>query len=110
MSTYQPILEYLAAPSKSAGILQLSTPVHRVSISSDQIFVGTKTGEYLADAVILTVPLGCLKRSTIQFSPPLPRRIQSAIQNLGYGNLEKLFLRFERPWWIASPEQNPPNS
>jgi monoamine oxidase len=52
-----------------------------------------------ADAVILTVPLGCLQRSTINFEPPLPTRVISAIKNLGFGNLEKLFLKFDEAWW-----------
>jgi monoamine oxidase len=78
---------------------------------SDQVSVGTEKGEYLADAVILTVPLGCLKRSTIEFTPPLPPRVHSAIEHLGYGNLEKVFLRFEHSWWnTSSSEKNPPNS
>jgi len=63
-----------------------------------------------ADAVICTIPLGCLKRDTVTFEPPLPSRVQCAIDNLGYGNLEKVFLRFERPWWttgVESPESSP---
>ena len=59
--------------------------------------------------MILTVPLGCLQRSTITFNPPLPPRVQSAIDNLGFGNLEKLFLKFKRAWWTTHLSEDPPS-
>lgn len=60
--------------------------------------------KFYADSVIVTIPLGCLKRDTIRFNPPLPRRVQSAISNLGYGVFEKLFIRFSEPWWLSFEE------
>ena len=59
--------------------------------------------------MILTVPLGCLQRSTIAFNPPLPPRVQSAIDNFGFGNLEKLFLKFRRAWWTTQLSADPPH-
>ena len=41
-------------------------------------------------AVIVTVPLGCLKAGTIAFDPPLPDWKASAIAKLGFGNLNKV--------------------
>lgn len=70
--------------------------------------VTTADADILADAVIVTVPLGCLQRSTITFDPPLAPRIQSAISNLGFGNLEKLFLKFEVAWWITDTSSDAP--
>ena len=61
-----------------------------------------------ADAVIVTMPLGCLQRSTITFEPPLPPKIRSAISNLGFGNLEKLFLKFKVAWWNTETTSDPP--
>jgi len=49
----------------------------------------------VADSVVVTAPLGCLKRRKIEFSPPLPDWKQSCIDRLGYGNLNKLVLEFE---------------
>jgi Flavin containing amine oxidoreductase len=56
-----------------------------------------------ADAVIVTIPLGSLKRNAITFTPPLPLRIQNAISSLGYGVLERLFVRFSQSWWLTPP-------
>ena len=66
---------------------------------SDHFEIQTTTATFCPNAVIVTVPLGCLQRATISFNPPLSTRVQSAIHNLGFGNLEKIFLKFERAWW-----------
>lgn len=67
----------------------------------------------LADVVLCTLPLGVLKLSsaassgqlnTVQFSPPLPDWKTSAIQRLGFGNLNKVVLCFERIFW--NPQAN----
>ena len=46
-----------------------------------------------ADAVVISVPLGVLKKETIAFQPPLPQRKQTAIRQLGFGVLNKVCLR-----------------
>ncbi|NXI90137.1 PAOX oxidase, partial [Psophia crepitans] len=59
---------------------------------------------FLADHVIVTVPLGFLKeRHQDFFQPPLPRRKAEAIRRLGFGTNNKIFLEFERPFW--EPQQ-----
>lgn len=45
---------------------------------------------YRAEAVLVTVPLGVLKENVITFDPPLPEEKQSAIDRLGFGNLNKV--------------------
>jgi monoamine oxidase len=45
---------------------------------------------YRAEAVLVTVPLGVLKENVITFDPPLPEEKQSAIERLGFGNLNKV--------------------
>lgn len=45
---------------------------------------------YRAAAVLVTVPLGVLKENVIQFDPPLLEEKQSAIDRLGFGNLNKV--------------------
>ncbi|NXX58981.1 PAOX oxidase, partial [Scopus umbretta] len=59
---------------------------------------------FLADHVIVTVPLGFLKeRHQHFFQPPLPERKVEAIRRLGFGTNNKIFLEFERPFW--EPQQ-----
>ncbi|XP_078611813.1 spermine oxidase-like isoform X2 [Branchiostoma floridae x Branchiostoma japonicum] len=53
---------------------------------------------YFANHVIITVSLGYLKlnHSTF-FEPPLPQRKVDAITSLGFGTVNKIFLRFPSP-------------
>ena len=46
--------------------------------------------EFEGAAVIVTVPLGCLKAGDITFQPPLPPWKTEAIEKLGFGNLNKV--------------------
>jgi monoamine oxidase len=55
--------------------------------------------EHRADAVVVTVPLSLLKRGSIRFEPALPAAMQDAIDRIGFGLLDKQFLRFDRPFW-----------
>ncbi|KAK1303335.1 hypothetical protein QJS10_CPB11g00878 [Acorus calamus] len=66
----------------------------KVITSNGSIFVG--------DAVLITVPLGCLKASTIKFSPDLPEWKNSSIQRLGFGVLNKVVLEFAEVFWDDS--------
>ena len=55
--------------------------------------MSTDTGSsqiYRADAVLCTVPLGVLKSGALTFHPPLPEWKQQAINNMGFGLLNKV--------------------
>lgn len=54
-----------------------------------------------ADAVLITVPLGVLKTDAITFSPPLDNDRLGAIDRLGMGLLDKVYLRFDDVFWDA---------
>jgi monoamine oxidase len=58
----------------------------------DKVHVHTRGGEVFEfDQVVLTAPLGWLKKNGASaFEPPLPPRISRAISSLGYGCLEKV--------------------
>ncbi|NRB01730.1 MAG: FAD-dependent oxidoreductase [Rhodobacteraceae bacterium] len=65
------------------------------------------------DAVIVTVPLGVLKRGDLAFEPALPKAKRHAIEKLGMGLLDKVYLQFEEPFWdpvtwIITPETGLP--
>jgi hypothetical protein len=60
--------------------------------------------------VIVTLPLGWLKRNMNAFTPSLPRTLSTAIESIGYGNLDRVFIKFPRPFWdngagTGTPEQ-----
>jgi hypothetical protein len=54
------------------------------------------------DAVIVTIPLGCLKREMINFQPKLPKRMLEGIDSLSYGTLEKVYIKFSAPFWSGT--------
>lgn len=62
----------------------------------------------IADLILCTLTLGVLKvacadvsdqENTVRFEPPLPNWKQSAIRRLGFGNLNKVVLCFDRIFW-----------
>jgi len=56
-----------------------------------------------ANAIVMTVPLGVLKRPErdggIRFTPPLPAPKLAALERLGFGVLNKVALFFEEAFW-----------
>ena len=54
---------------------------------------------FRADAALLTLPLGVLKKETVHFEPPLPKNKRAAIQALGFGTLNKCVMLFAEPFW-----------
>ena len=92
-STYGPIVDVLAAPLLKAGKVHLNSPVAKITSMSNALAQVTLANgsELKFDAVICTLPLGVLKHSSsVLFDPPLPVRVTEAINNLGYGTLEKV--------------------
>ncbi|GER26582.1 lysine-specific histone demethylase [Striga asiatica] len=55
--------------------------------------------EFSGDAVLVTVPLGCLKAESIKFSPSLPEWKYLSIKRLGFGVLNKVVLEFPEVFW-----------
>lgn len=95
LNGYRPIVEGLA---NQATIL-LNTPVNGIRYDENKVAVYTSRGLYEADAVIITVPLGVLKKQKIQFDPPLPTVKKQAIDRLDMGVLDKVILKFPRVCW-----------
>ncbi|KAK6293365.1 hypothetical protein J4Q44_G00356910 [Coregonus suidteri] len=65
------------------------------------VVVECEDGERIpADHVILTVPLGYLKKhhGTL-LSPPLPLHKLHSVQRMGFGTNNKIFVEFDQPWW-----------
>jgi polyamine oxidase len=49
--------------------------------------------------VVVTASLGVLQRRAINFSPPLSKQKQRALEHLGMGNLHKVYLEFPVEFW-----------
>uniref|UniRef100_A0A671SGG4 Zgc:66484 n=1 Tax=Sinocyclocheilus anshuiensis TaxID=1608454 RepID=A0A671SGG4_9TELE len=104
---YRAVLDVLLTDLPS-GTIQCSAPVK--SIRWDLVRKGhcenqrypvqvvCENGQsFEADHVIVTVSLGVLKdKVSTMFEPPLPSTKLSAIENLGFGIVDKIFLFFEK--------------
>ncbi|CAG0920574.1 unnamed protein product [Notodromas monacha] len=86
----------------------LNTSVKEIQYNDSGIKVMAAHGRqppsaYRADAVLVTLPLGVLKRCVenngVTFNPPLPDWKKSAIEKLNFGTLNKLVLVFDAPFW-----------
>ncbi|CAN8067116.1 unnamed protein product [Agarophyton chilense] len=74
------------------------------NVSHNRVMVGflnqhSNVQHHLFDSVIVSVPLGVLKKDTICFTPPLPKEKLKAIARLGMGGLMKVALEFEHQFW-----------
>lgn len=80
--------------------IQLNTIVEQIDYEGDQIVVRDTNGQtYLADKVILTVPITILQAGDIRFSPPLPIEKTAAFQKIGMDPGMKVFLKFSKKFY-----------
>lgn len=79
--------------------VRLNHAVTEIHHDETMVRVTTSKGSFSADRVIVTLPLGVLKQGSVTFSPPLPASKLSAIERLGMGVYDKLFLRFPTIFW-----------
>ncbi len=80
--------------------VRLRTKVTRIDHAEDGVRVATDSGAVLqADAVLVTLPLGVLKKGTVRFTPALPAAKQTAIDRLAMGVLNKVALVFPSVFW-----------
>jgi len=75
--------------------------VEVVAINQGKMAIGA-TQTFKGDAVLVTLPLGVLKQQNppaVNFNPPLPDWKLQAIDRMGFGNLNKVVLCFDRIFW-----------
>ena len=83
--------------------VRLGIDVEEVVLSADGVRVKGSDGTVEeASHVVVTVPLGVLKRGAPRFSPALPPDRAAVIERLGFGRYEKVALRFDEPFWRAA--------
>jgi hypothetical protein len=93
--TYQKVLDAVAEPAKKGADLRFGCKVTRIGSKDQtgegQVQITVESGEeFWFDEVVVTTPLGWLKKNKEAFEPPLPERFDKAIEELGYGNLDKV--------------------
>ncbi|NJN60744.1 MAG: FAD-dependent oxidoreductase [Coleofasciculaceae cyanobacterium RL_1_1] len=92
---FSAITEFLAQDLR----IEFGQPVQAIEWGRSPLRVVTSRSEFIADRVVVTLPLGVLKAQTVQFSPALPPSKQEAIAKLGMGVLNKCYLRFPSVFW-----------
>ncbi|XP_069128605.1 lysine-specific histone demethylase 1A-like isoform X3 [Argopecten irradians] len=98
----------------SEGVdIKLNTAVRKVTCNPNGVEVTVSNAKnntgpqtLKGDAVLCTLPLGVMKEcirgnglNSVQFVPPLPDWKSAAIQRMGFGNLNKVVLCFDRVFW-----------
>ncbi|NOX85580.1 MAG: FAD-dependent oxidoreductase [Chlorobi bacterium] len=109
----------------AAGLnIRYNTFVTKVSYSGDKVTVFTRNSEsieqnrsctachtgteaslldqdtvFTADRVVVALPLAMLKNNNVVFEPKIPAGKQEAINSLGIGTMNKVFLKFPETFW-----------
>ena len=86
-----------------SDVIKIGEKVTNIDWSGDRVQITTKWGNYSADQVIVTVPLGVLKADHKSlFTPNLDEKKVKAINNMGNGCVGTIFLEWDQPWWSGN--------
>eukprot|EP00930_Biecheleria_cincta_P017233 TRINITY_DN13762_c0_g1_i2.p1 TRINITY_DN13762_c0_g1~~TRINITY_DN13762_c0_g1_i2.p1 ORF type:complete len:365 (-),score=85.55 TRINITY_DN13762_c0_g1_i2:195-1289(-) len=82
---------------------QSITGAEDVDVAARRVRLLTTAGtQYFAKRAVVTLPLGVLKAGRVAFTPPLPQWKIDAIERLGCGSMNRIFLRFSKHFWKSS--------
>lgn len=84
--------EYILPPIKTK--IKYNVLVQSIDYSGEKIKVRTKNAEYMADKVIVSVPVKILQDKEVTFVPNLPQEKQDAIANIPIWEGFKAFFEF----------------
>lgn len=86
--------------SQVKGNIKLNTVVSKIDYSQSKIVVtDANNNSYLADKLIITVPISVLKTNDIQFIPNLPLEKTTAFSKIGMDAGMKVFLKFRNKFF-----------
>ncbi|GAD94839.1 hypothetical protein THITE_2109024 [Paecilomyces variotii No. 5] len=112
-ASYREILDNVALTARRYRTINLGAKVTgiksraRKSPGEKGVVVTVEDGRsFPFDEVVVTAPLGWLKHHQDVFSPPLEASLKKAIMGIGYGDLEKIYIKFPRAFWREAPNKN----
>ena len=73
--------------------------VKSVNYAAKPVRVLTSKGVFACEHVLVTVPLGVLRKGSIAFAPALPTAKRAAIARMNMGVLDKVILQFPSRFW-----------
>lgn len=92
--TYHKVLKKIAEPALKADVRFAHKVKKIISKTEDdglKVIVEVEGRASLEfDEVVMTAPLGWLKRNMHAFEPEIPKRLKQGIEAIGYGNLDKV--------------------
>jgi hypothetical protein len=93
--TYHKVLQKIAEPPLKVKETRFKCKVSKIvsnsKTESPEVTVETESGAKTTfDEVVMTAPLGWLKRHYEAFVPEIPKRLKQAIDAIGYGHLDKV--------------------
>ncbi|XP_071955257.1 uncharacterized protein [Antedon mediterranea] len=92
--------EFLFNDPAFEGRLHLNKRVTTINYSGDRVVVTTSDGStFTGDQVLLTVSLGVLQNSAIEFQPDLPDWKIEELFKFIMGDFTKIFMRFDTQFW-----------
>uniref|UniRef100_A0A6P4EBZ0 Lysine-specific histone demethylase n=1 Tax=Drosophila rhopaloa TaxID=1041015 RepID=A0A6P4EBZ0_DRORH len=93
----------------NSAVKEIKYGTSGVEVVAENLKTSNSQMTYKADLAVCTLTLGVLKvavaheesqqSNTVKFDPPLPDWKQQAIRRLGFGNLNKVVLCFDRIFW-----------
>ncbi|WP_245326663.1 flavin monoamine oxidase family protein, partial [Bradyrhizobium sacchari] len=95
---YGALIEFLAAECRGHGAaIRFGSVVSAIEEAGNAVVVRCINGEaHACDRVIVTVPLPLLREMAL----PVAARVKAAAaDDIGFGSVIKILLRFARPWW-----------
>ncbi|KAL4945152.1 hypothetical protein BDV06DRAFT_219542 [Aspergillus oleicola] len=111
-STYKDILKQVSAAALQHADIRLNQPITKIDSKpathstdsntprQNKVTLTTQSGSsHTFDEVVVTCPLGWLKRNKDAFTPALPPRLSAAIDSISYGRLEKVYITFPEAFW-----------
>ncbi|KAF2185683.1 amine oxidase [Zopfia rhizophila CBS 207.26] len=105
--TYHKVLARIAEPAVKGADIKFGHKVTKI-ISEEQeegpqVKVEVEGRHALSfDEVVMTAPLGWLKRNQNAFEPEMHGRLRQAIDSIGYGHLDKVYITFPSAFWNKS--------
>ncbi|KAF9893024.1 hypothetical protein FE257_012435 [Aspergillus nanangensis] len=113
-STYKNVLDHIAKAALQHADIRFNEPIVGIESklreglsTAHEVKLTTSSGcSSTFDEVVVTSPLGWLKRNKSAFTPDLPPRLIHAIDDISYGRLEKVYVTFPRAFWQQPAESN----
>lgn len=101
---YGAMIGFLAEECRRHGVaIRFGSVVSAITEEGGALAVRCARGDaQTCDRVILTVPLPLLREIAL---PSAARAKAAAADDIGFGSVIKILLRFTRPWWRERPEE-----